>query len=80
MEDSQEGQDPVPHSSDCCCCVRGLLRYALLLILFVLNPQIGLHLLGGLYFNTGITIAGFQSRVGCLFFLVSSSEDLRLHL
>ncbi|EIN07867.1 hypothetical protein PUNSTDRAFT_69957 [Punctularia strigosozonata HHB-11173 SS5] len=24
---------------------------------------------GGLYFNTGITIAGFQSRVGCLFFL-----------
>jgi ABC-type multidrug transport system ATPase subunit len=26
---------------------------------------------GGLYFNTGITIAGFQSRVGCLFFLVS---------
>lgn len=27
--------------------------------------------LGGLYFHTGITIAGFQSRVGCLFFLVS---------
>ncbi|KAG9052708.1 hypothetical protein FS842_009354 [Serendipita sp. 407] len=26
---------------------------------------------GGLYFNTGITIAGFQSRVGCLFFLGS---------
>lgn len=26
--------------------------------------------LGGLYFNTGLTIAGFQSRVGCLFFLV----------
>lgn len=25
---------------------------------------------GGLYFNTGLTIAGFQSRVGCLFFLV----------
>lgn len=25
---------------------------------------------GGLYFNTGVTIAGFQSRVGCLFFLV----------
>jgi ATP-binding cassette, subfamily G (WHITE), member 2 len=25
---------------------------------------------GGLYFKTGITIAGFQSRVGCLFFLV----------
>ncbi|KAJ6451483.1 hypothetical protein C8R47DRAFT_1084061 [Mycena vitilis] len=25
--------------------------------------------LGGLYFQTGITIAGFQSRVGCLFFL-----------
>ncbi|KAF8352217.1 hypothetical protein F5887DRAFT_934420 [Amanita rubescens] len=24
---------------------------------------------GGMYFNTGITIAGFQSRVGCLFFL-----------
>lgn len=24
---------------------------------------------GGLYFNTGITIAGFQSRIGCLFFL-----------
>ncbi|KAM5542745.1 hypothetical protein V8D89_003706 [Ganoderma adspersum] len=24
---------------------------------------------GGLYFHTGITIAGFQSRVGCLFFL-----------
>ncbi|RXW15568.1 hypothetical protein EST38_g10280 [Candolleomyces aberdarensis] len=24
---------------------------------------------GGLYFNTGITISGFQSRVGCLFFL-----------
>jgi len=24
---------------------------------------------GGLYFDTGITIAGFQSRVGCLFFL-----------
>lgn len=28
---------------------------------------------GGLYFKTGITIAGFQSRVGCLFFLVSHS-------
>lgn len=27
---------------------------------------------GGLYFDTGITIAGFQSRVGCLFFLVSA--------
>lgn len=27
--------------------------------------------LGGLYFHTDITIAGFQSRVGCLFFLVS---------
>ena len=26
---------------------------------------------GGLYFKTGDTIAGFQSRVGCLFFLVS---------
>ncbi|KAG8954684.1 hypothetical protein FRC04_011117 [Tulasnella sp. 424] len=26
---------------------------------------------GGLYYNTGITIAGFQSRVGCLFFLGS---------
>ena len=25
---------------------------------------------GGLYFDTDITIAGFQSRVGCLFFLV----------
>ncbi|KAG7453130.1 ABC transporter [Guyanagaster necrorhizus] len=24
---------------------------------------------GGLYFQTGITIAGFQSRIGCLFFL-----------
>ncbi|KAJ7603493.1 hypothetical protein FB45DRAFT_960377 [Roridomyces roridus] len=24
---------------------------------------------GGLYFKTGVTIAGFQSRVGCLFFL-----------
>ncbi|KAL5533512.1 hypothetical protein ACEPAF_5288 [Sanghuangporus sanghuang] len=24
---------------------------------------------GGLYFSTGITISGFQSRVGCLFFL-----------
>jgi len=26
---------------------------------------------GGLYYKTGITIAGFQSRVGCLFFLGS---------
>ncbi|KIJ63345.1 hypothetical protein HYDPIDRAFT_41184 [Hydnomerulius pinastri MD-312] len=26
---------------------------------------------GGLYFHTGTTIAGFQSRVGCLFFLGS---------
>ncbi|KAF9228833.1 hypothetical protein BS17DRAFT_772564 [Gyrodon lividus] len=26
---------------------------------------------GGLYFHTGVTIAGFQSRVGCLFFLGS---------
>ncbi|KAJ6606274.1 hypothetical protein DFH09DRAFT_1119732 [Mycena vulgaris] len=24
---------------------------------------------GGLYFQTGVTIAGFQSRIGCLFFL-----------
>jgi hypothetical protein len=33
---------------------------------------------GGLYWKTGITIAGFQSRVGSLFFLVrfvSSSES-----
>ena len=29
---------------------------------------------GGLYFQTGITIAGFQSRVGVLFFLVRLSE------
>lgn len=27
--------------------------------------------IGGLYFNISTTIAGFQSRVGCLFFLVS---------
>ncbi|KAH0830148.1 ABC-2 type transporter-domain-containing protein [Lanmaoa asiatica] len=27
--------------------------------------------LGGLYFQTGLTIAGFQSRIGCLFFLGS---------
>lgn len=33
---------------------------------------------GGLYFQTGITIAGFQSRVGCLFFLVR--HDLRFSL
>ena len=26
---------------------------------------------GGLYYKTDLTIAGFQSRVGCLFFLVS---------
>jgi len=26
---------------------------------------------GGMYFQTGLTIAGFQSRVGCLFFLGS---------
>ncbi|KZO95147.1 hypothetical protein CALVIDRAFT_555853 [Calocera viscosa TUFC12733] len=26
---------------------------------------------GGLYYKTGITIAGFQSRIGCLFFLGS---------
>jgi hypothetical protein len=25
---------------------------------------------GGMYFKTGLTIAGFQSRVGSLFFLV----------
>jgi hypothetical protein len=25
---------------------------------------------GGLYYQTDTTIAGFQSRVGCLFFLV----------
>ena len=31
--------------------------------------------IGGLYFNTDITIAGFQSRVGCLFFLVSQFGD-----
>lgn len=30
---------------------------------------------GGLYFHTGITIAGFQSRVGCLFFLVRLSNS-----
>lgn len=29
---------------------------------------------GGLYFDTGITISGFQSRVGCLFFLVRSFD------
>jgi hypothetical protein len=29
---------------------------------------------GGLYFQTGDTIAGFQSRVGVLFFLVRLSE------
>ena len=28
---------------------------------------------GGLYYKTGITIAGFQSRIGCLFFLVCIS-------
>lgn len=29
------------------------------------------QLIGGLYFDTGTSIAGFQSRVGCLFFLVN---------
>lgn len=29
---------------------------------------------GGLYWHTGITIAGFQSRVGSLFFLVRLSR------
>ena len=28
---------------------------------------------GGLYFNTNTTIAGFQSRIGCLFFLVGTA-------
>jgi len=30
--------------------------------------------IGGLYFKTDDTIAGFQSRVGCLFFLVSVND------
>ena len=30
---------------------------------------------GGLYYQTGITIAGFQSRIGCLFFLVGLSKN-----
>jgi hypothetical protein len=28
---------------------------------------------GGLYFQINLTIAGFQSRVGCLFFVVSAN-------
>lgn len=31
---------------------------------------------GGLYYQTGVTIAGFQARVGCLFFLVRSYDRL----
>jgi hypothetical protein len=34
---------------------------------------------GGLYWKTSITIAGFQVRVGSLFFLVSPSESLLPH-
>lgn len=33
---------------------------------------------GGLYFHTGLTIAGFQSRVGCLFFLVCHLPGLTM--
>ena len=33
----------------------------------------GFRGVGGLYFKTSETIAGFQSRVGCLFFLVTQS-------
>lgn len=34
---------------------------------------------GGLYFDTGLTIAGFQSRVGCLFFLVRVLHRLQFY-
>jgi hypothetical protein len=34
------------------------------------SPDSSFIATGGLYFKTGITIAGFQSRIGCLFFLV----------
>jgi hypothetical protein len=29
-------------------------------------------MIGGLYYHTGLTIAGFQARIGCLFFMVRS--------
>ncbi|GJJ11935.1 hypothetical protein Clacol_006173 [Clathrus columnatus] len=35
---------------------------------FIISGILGVFV-GGLYFKTGITIAGFQARVGCLFFL-----------
>ncbi|KAF8188323.1 ABC-2 type transporter-domain-containing protein [Pholiota molesta] len=39
--------------------------------LFLTHVLVSPYLECGLYFHTGITIAGFQSRVGCLFFLGS---------
>jgi len=35
----------------------------------VISAMLGVFV-GGLYFHTNLTIAGFQSRIGCLFFLV----------
>ena len=43
--------------------------YSLFLAHFSLACVLGVFV-GGLYYHTDITIAGFQSRVGCLFFLV----------
>ena len=48
--------------------------YSLFLAHFAISCVLGVFV-GGLYYHTDITIAGFQSRVGCLFFLVSSRDS-----
>ncbi|KAF7796484.1 hypothetical protein EIP86_007661 [Pleurotus ostreatoroseus] len=44
--------------------------YTLFLAHFCISCILGVFV-GGLYYHTDVTIAGFQSRVGCLFFLGS---------
>lgn len=44
------------------------------LILFICFCTLAHINIGGLYFKTGDSIAGFQSRIGCLFFLVCIPE------
>lgn len=56
-------------------------RWRAFLVSFVVSPTVLLLecnsaelVAGGLYYKTDTSIAGFQSRVGCLFFLVGNSS------
>lgn len=78
LADREQGQNAVLHSRCGRLCLGRFLWYTSRAIECDNGSEYPIP--GGLYYKTGITIAGFQSRVGCLFFLVRVMPSTRCGL